>query len=207
MNILNSLREVAMIKILCLSLGLSLISACGPGPVANNNNNTNSVNVNISEAFISDAVKKALEKEKNTPKNPTDPVSSTELPIKNTSDQVDQEIQTATASDSQALSTIVASSAAINNRDYNSLFDTLHPDSPLSEQLGIIYDSIIEADLYHQLTNLEIGEQNSEFLYIDVERLTRNVFGMTREKAIYQLKQSGNSWKIFNITLYSQVQA
>lgn len=204
-----------MNKVLYLSLCLGLLSACGPGPVANNNNNTNSVNVNISESFISDAVKKALEKEKNNTNssgastvNPAPPESPPVAPEADITDDVEQELQAAPADDRQAFSIIVASATAINNRDYESFQDVFHPDFPWgNSSAGLTFAGIQADNLYQQLGRLQVIDRSQTDLNIYVERLVSNNFGLVYELTTYHMKQASGSWKIFDVTIHQQVPA
>jgi len=200
-----------MNKVLLLSLLLSLVSACGPGPVANNNNNTNSVNVNISESLISDAVKKAIAKEKNATQN-ADAAVNVEAPSASTNeitDEVKQELQTAPATDREAFSTIIASATAINNRDYDSFVDVFHPDFPWGPggSPEIALQGIENNNLYQQLGRVQVTNRSSGRLDVYVERLVANNFGVTYELTTYHMRQVEDSWKIFDVTLHQQVPA
>lgn len=202
---------LTMNKVLYLSLCLTLLMSCGPGPVANNNNNTNSVNVNISESFISDAVKKALEKERNNPgqsKLDTPAVNPPSAPKTNVSDDVELELQAATASDRDAFSTIIAFTTAINDRDYESFVDVFHPDFPWgSSSPELSFDAIEENNLYQELIKIQVSERSQDGLVVYVERLVSNDFGLVYELTNYQMKQVGTSWKIYNVILLQQVPA
>ncbi len=108
--------------------------------------------------------------------------------------------------DLSARAVVEANVKAINTQNVDAFAETLHPDSAYNKQLSSIFESITQAKIHHDLLSIEVSEKSTtSTMILTVTRKVSSITGNTRETASYLMKKDKDTWKIFDLTLDSQI--
>lgn len=130
----------------------------------------------------------------NTTPTPTPTVTSTPTPVPDS------------AAVKKQIEQVVHDNAnAINNDDYDALFASLHPSSPINAEMQVARASGISSfGVRQEIISVDVSSVSEASATAKVRRKVSNFFGTFTEEAIYTLKKSDQRWGIMTVAVTSQ---